>query len=67
MIRTRQTPEQIAEVLATARHNEFDAFGKHWQGDIFYSDIYTATKKLPAGVYSQVAQLLRNKNYYVHS
>lgn len=63
----KQTPEQIAENIAVAYLKPFDAFGKHFQGDIFYSWIYDRTKKMPASVYQQVANLLRDKGYYIHS
>lgn len=63
----KQTPEQIAEDMAKAYLNPFDAFGKHFQGDIFYSWIHDRTKTMPANVFQQVANLLRDKGYYIHS
>jgi len=66
MRRTNQTPEEIAEEMAKGRLNPFDAFGKHWQGDIFYSDIHYRTKKMPASAFQKVCDLLRGMGYYVH-
>lgn len=69
-MRTQQpklTPEQIADEMAKGYLSPFDAFGKHWQGDIFYDSIYARTKKMPVSVYHQVAELLRGKGYYIHS
>ena len=67
MRQPKRTAEEIAQQLADSRHKPFDAFGKHWEGDVWYSDIDHATRKLPASVYSQVCAILENKGYYVHS
>lgn len=64
---TKQTPEEIAEDLAKGRLMPFDAFGKHWQGDIFYSDIHYRTKKMSASIFQRVADLLRARGFYIHS
>jgi len=63
----RQTPEQIAEELAQGYSQPFDAFGKHWQGDIFYSAIHDRIKKAPASDFQEVVNILRSKGYYIHS
>ena len=67
MRQARQTPEEIAEKLAEGRLMPFDAFGKHWQGDIFYSDIHLYTKKMSHYDFQRVVDLLREKGYYIHS
>jgi len=67
IMKTYPTPKKIAEELARGRLQPFDAFGKHWQGDIFYSDIYFLTKKMPGSAYQKVAEILRDKGFYVHS
>lgn len=67
MNKVKQTPDQIAEEMAKGRLQPFDAFGKHWQGDIFYSWIHDRTKWMPVSAFQQVADLLRGKGYYVHS
>ncbi|GAI66634.1 unnamed protein product [marine sediment metagenome] len=64
---TQKPPEQIADELADSRRNPFTAFGKQWQGEIFYSDIHYRTKKMPASVFQNVVDLLREKGYYIHS
>jgi len=67
MNKVRQSPEEIAEELAKGRLQPFDAFGKHWQGDIFYSDIHYRTKKMPPSAFQKVVDILRGKGYYIHS
>lgn len=67
MNKIRQSPEEIAEELAKGRLQPFDAFGKHWQGDIFYSDIHYRTKKMPAPDFQKVVDILRSKGYYIHT
>ena len=67
MKKVKQTPEQIAEELAEGYLKPFDAFGKHFQGDIFYAWIHDRTKGMPASTFSQVADLLRGKGFYIHS
>jgi len=67
MNKVRQSPEEIAEDLAKRRLMPFDAFGKHWQGDIFYSDIHYRTKKMHATAFQKVVDILRTKGYYIHS
>lgn len=64
---TRQSPEQIAEELATGRRQPFTAFGREWQGDIFYSGIHYRTKRMPPNAFQRVCDILREKGYYVHS
>lgn len=64
---TRKTSEEIAEEMAKGYYRPFTGFGKQWQGDIFFSDIYTRTKKHSAADTQRVADLLRSKGYYVHT
>jgi len=66
-IMLKQTPEQISDDMAQDYLRPFDAFGKHWQGDIFYSWIHDRTKKMPDNAFQRVANLLRDKGYYIHS
>ena len=67
MNKVKQSPEEIAEELAKGRLQPFDAFGKHWQGDIFYSDIHLLTKKMSHQAFQDVVDILRSKGYYIHS
>ena len=67
MNKVRQTPQEIAEELAKGRLQPFDAFGKHWQGDIFYSDIHLYTRKMSHQAFQEVVDILRSKGYYIHS
>lgn len=62
-----QIATQVAEEMAIGYYKPFTAFGKDWQGDIFYSAINLRTKRYPATVHSEVCQILRNKDFYVHS
>ena len=62
-----QIAGEVAEEMANARRQPFTAFGKEWQGDIFYSDIHFRTKKCPATVHAEVCQILRDKGFYIHS
>ena len=62
-----QSPEEIAEELAKGRLQPFDAFGSHWQGDIFYSDIHRSTKKMTHSDFQRVVDILRERGYYIHS
>jgi hypothetical protein len=67
MKNVKLTPEQIAEEITKSRFQPFDAFGKYWQGDVFYSWIQDRTVKRPYEVFSKVCDILRDKGYYVHS
>lgn len=67
MKKVQKTPEEIAEELAKGRLQPFDAWGKHWQGDIFYSDINRVTRNQGYDAFSKVCDILREKGYYVHS
>ena len=63
----QRSPHQIAKELADARHQPFYAFGRDWQGDIFYSSIYQVTKGMSPVAYKAVCDELRRLGYYVHS
>ena len=59
--------EEIAEDMARGYKSPFDARGKHWQGSIFFSNIYERTKKQSPSVTQKVDDLLRGKGYYIHT
>jgi len=68
---TRKSPEQIAGELADSKRSPFTAFGKQWQGEIFYSDINRAIKGYPeratTAVFLSVCKLLEQQGFYIHS
>lgn len=67
----QKSPEQIAGELAESRRQPFTAFGKQWQGEIFYSDIYRSikgySKRASTAVFTAVCRLLEQQGYYIHS
>lgn len=67
----QKSPEQIADELADSRRKPFTAFGKQWQGDIFYSDIHRAikgySKRAFTAVFQAVCRLLEQQGFYIHS
>jgi len=67
MRKQHESPETIAERIAEAHRRAFQAFGREWQGDVFYSTIQLHTKKLPTGTFHKVCDLLKDKGFYVHS
>ena len=66
MKKEHKTAEQIAEEIIQGRTQPFTAFGKEWQGDVFYSDIHMRTKKSYAD-YQKVVDILHRRGFYVHS
>lgn len=72
-MRNKKTPvEELVKELANGRRRPFTAFGKEWQGDIFYSDIHSALqctygKHYPAGLHKQACDGLRAEGFYIHS
>jgi len=65
--KVKRSPEEIAQELADGCRQPFEAHGKSWQGDIFYSDIHMRTKGQPYSVYQNVCVLLRHQGFYIHS
>ena len=68
MRRQTRSAEEYAEELASARRRPFTAFGRDWQGDIFYSDVFTCLKSEKAThLNSEVCKILTKKGFYLHS
>lgn len=62
-----KSPKEIAEELVEERRQPFKAFGKDYQGDIFYSDIHRLTEGMAAQAFNEIVSILEAEGYYVHS
>ena len=64
--------KQVIRELADGRREPFKAFGRQWQGDIFYSTIHQRLKSVFGKHYSQrihshVCRGLEAEGFYIHS
>jgi len=72
-MRNKNVPvSELVKDLANGRRRPFAAFGKEWQGDIFYSDIHftlqcTYGKHYPDYLHRQACEGLRDEGFYIHS
>jgi len=63
----QKTPKEVATELAEGRRTPFHAFGRDWEGDIFYSTVYLATKERDYAFTAEVTEEMRRMGFYVHS
>jgi len=63
---------ELVKDLANRTRRPFTAFGREWQGDIFYSNIHLTLqhaygKHYPGSLHKQACDGLRAEGFYIHS
>ena len=66
MAKVKTSAAEIAEEIAQGYRKPFEAFGRQWEGKVFYSDLHRRTKGQSDRVFLDVCRFLKAKGFYLH-